>query len=62
MNSKNITVILPVHDVSGDFETWFKKAVTSIEQSQVKPGKLLYTGSGIPGCNISHGNVCRIQV
>jgi hypothetical protein len=41
MNSKNITVILPVHDVSGDFETWFKKAVTSIEQSQVKPGKLM---------------------
>ena len=26
MNSKNITVILPVHDVSGDFETWFKKS------------------------------------
>ena len=41
MNSKNITVILPVHDVSGDFDTWFKKAVTSVQQSQVKPGKLM---------------------
>jgi hypothetical protein len=41
MDSKNITVILPVHNVSGDFETWFKKAVTSIEQSKVKPGKLM---------------------
>ena len=41
MNSKNITVILPVHDVSGDFDKWFKKAVVSIEQSQVKPGKLM---------------------
>ena len=41
MNSKNITVILPVHDVSGDFDKWFKKAVVSIEQSQVKPGKVM---------------------
>ena len=41
MDSKNITVILPVHDVSGDFDTWFKKAVTSVQQSQVKPGKLM---------------------
>jgi len=41
MNSKDITIILPVHDVSDDFNNWFPKAIKSLEQSQVKPGKLL---------------------
>ena len=41
MNNNDITVILPVHDVSGDFNNWFGKAVGSLLQSQIKPGKLL---------------------
>jgi hypothetical protein len=41
MNSKDITIILPVHDVSDDFNNWFPKSLKSLEQSQVKPGKLL---------------------
>ena len=41
MNSKDITIILPVHDVSDDFNNWFPKSIKSLEQSQVKPGKLL---------------------
>jgi len=48
MNSKDVTVILPVHDVSGDFDTWFKKAVVSVEQSQVKPGKIMIVCSDNP--------------
>ena len=41
MNSKDITVILPIHDVSDDFNNWFPKAIKSLEQSKIKPGKLL---------------------
>ena len=41
MNSKDVTVILPVHEVSGKFNEWFTKAISSINQSVVKPGKLL---------------------
>ena len=40
MNSKDITIILPVHNVKGNFEEWFNKAVKSVEQSVVKPHKL----------------------
>ena len=36
MNSKDITIILPVHDVSDDFNNWFPKSIKSLEQSQVK--------------------------
>jgi len=39
MNSNDITVIL--HDVSGKFNEWYGKAIGSLLQSQVKPGKLL---------------------
>jgi len=41
MKNENVSVILPVHDVSGDFDVWFKKAIRSVEQSVVKPSKLL---------------------
>tara|TARA_R110000824_G_scaffold42265_3_gene124708 strand:- start:1803 stop:2600 length:798 start_codon:yes stop_codon:yes gene_type:complete len=41
MNNTDITVILPIHDVSGKFNEWFPKAIKSLEQSQVKPGHLL---------------------
>ena len=41
MNSKDITVIVPVHDVSGNFNEWFTKAITSMAQAVVKPGKIL---------------------
>ncbi len=40
MNSKDVTIILPVHDVKGNFVEWFDKAVKSVEQSVVKPHKL----------------------
>ena len=33
---KDITVIIPVHEVSGNFETYFKRAIQSIE-NQVTP-------------------------
>ena len=41
MNNTDITVILPIHNVSGKFKEWFPKAITSLEQSHVKPGHLL---------------------
>ena len=41
MNSKDVTVIVPIHDVTKDFGVWFDKSILSIEQSRVKPGKLL---------------------
>lgn len=41
MNSKDITIILPIHDVSDDFNNWFPKSLKSLELSVVKPGKLL---------------------
>lgn len=41
MNNKNVTVILPIHDVSGNFNEWFDKAIKSLDQSNVKPGRLL---------------------
>ena len=41
MKNENVSVILPVHDVSGDFDVWFKKAIRSVEQSVVKPTTLL---------------------
>ena len=41
MKNKKVSVILPVHDVSGDFDVWFKKAIKSVEQSVVKPSNLL---------------------
>ena len=41
MKNKKVSVILPVHDVSGDFDVWFKKAIRSVEQSVVKPNSLL---------------------
>jgi hypothetical protein len=41
MNSKDVTVIIPIHDVSGNFNEWFDKAIKSLDQSKVKPGKLL---------------------
>jgi len=37
MNSKDITIILPIHDVKGNFEEWFDKSIKSISQSLVKP-------------------------
>jgi len=40
MNSKDVTIILPVHDVKGNFVEWFDKAIKSVEQSVVKPNKL----------------------
>ncbi len=40
MNSKDVTIILPVHDVKGNFVEWFDKAVKSVERSVVKPQKL----------------------
>ena len=41
MKNENVSVILPVHDVSGDFDVWFKKAIRSVEQSVVRPSKVL---------------------
>jgi len=41
MNSNDVTVILPVHNVSGTFNEWFSKAITSLTQAQVKAGKVL---------------------
>ena len=41
MNSKDVTVIMPIHDVTKDFGAWFNKSILSIEQSIIKPGKLL---------------------
>ena len=41
MNSKDVTVIVPIHDVTKDFGVWFDKSILSIEQSRIKPGKLL---------------------
>ena len=41
MNSKDITIILPIHDVKGNFEEWFDKSIKSISQSLVKPNKLI---------------------
>ena len=41
MNSKDVTVIVQIHDVTKDFGVWFDKSILSIEQSRVKPGKLL---------------------
>ena len=41
MNNNDITAILPIHDVSDDFNPWFDRAIKSLEQSILKPGKLL---------------------
>tara|TARA_R110002110_G_scaffold62952_1_gene175273 strand:+ start:1912 stop:2709 length:798 start_codon:yes stop_codon:yes gene_type:complete len=41
MNNTDITVILPIHSVSGKFKEWFPKAISSLKQSQVKAGQLL---------------------
>jgi len=41
MKNKKVSVILPVHDVSGDFDVWFKKAIESVVQSVVKPTTLM---------------------
>jgi len=41
MKNENVSVILPVHDVSGDFDVWFKKAIRSVNESVVKPTTLL---------------------
>ena len=41
MKNKKVSVILPVHDVSGDFDVWFKKAIKSVVQSVVKPNNLM---------------------
>jgi hypothetical protein len=32
MNSKDVTVIIPIHDVTKDFGVWFDKSILSIEQ------------------------------
>jgi len=40
MNNKDVTVILPIHNVDGKFDEWFSKAIKSLEQTQVKPGTL----------------------
>ncbi len=40
MNSKDITIILPVHNVSGDFKDWFDKSIKSVQQSVEKPNKI----------------------
>lgn len=40
MNS-NITVIIPVHSVAGDFDKLFKEALDSIRNNSVKPEKVL---------------------
>jgi len=41
MKNKKVSVILPVHDVSGDFDVWFKKAIESVVKSVVKPSTLM---------------------
>lgn len=38
MNSKNITVIVPLHELSPIFSEWFDKCVKSINQANEKPG------------------------
>ena len=48
MKNENVTVILPVHDVSGNFDNWFKRAIKSVEQSVVKPEKLMIVCSDNP--------------
>jgi hypothetical protein len=40
MNNTDVTVILPIHSVDGKFEEWFSKSIKSLEQTQVKPGRL----------------------
>tara|TARA_R110000823_G_scaffold231355_2_gene358075 strand:+ start:2196 stop:3011 length:816 start_codon:yes stop_codon:yes gene_type:complete len=41
MKNKNMTIILPIHDVSGEFDKWFEKAILSVSNSTVQPDKLL---------------------
>ena len=40
MNSKDITVILPIHDIGGNFKEWFDKSIKSLEQGDTAPGKI----------------------
>jgi hypothetical protein len=42
MNSKNITTLIPLHELSPVFTEWFNKCVKSIEQATDKPGKILF--------------------
>ena len=42
MNSKNITILVPLHELSPTFSEWFNKCVKSIEQANAKPGKILF--------------------
>ena len=41
MKNENVTVILPIHSVSGNFDSWFKRAIKSVEQSIIKPKALI---------------------
>ena len=38
---KNITVIIPLHEVSEDTETLYNNAIKSIEEQTEKPGQVL---------------------
>ena len=42
MNSKNITTLIPLHELSPVFTEWFNKCIKSIEQAKDKPGKILF--------------------
>ena len=42
MNSKNITVLIPLHNLSNNFSEWFGKCVKSIEQAKDKPGQIIF--------------------
>ena len=41
MKNENVTVILPVHSVSGNFDSWFKRAIKSVEKSVTQPERLI---------------------
>lgn len=41
MSKSNITTIIPIHSVKDDTMVWFKKAVDSVKNQQVKPDELL---------------------
>mgnify|MGYP003645369018 CR=1 FL=1 len=45
MNNTDVTVILPVHETNEKINEWFDKAVKSIVQSKIKPGKVLVVAS-----------------
>jgi len=46
---KDITVIVPVHNVTGNFNEWFEKAIKSIKEQKSIPGKILLVHCVCPG-------------